>query len=149
MASEFGSETQTSEARDLPASLPDAIDQTVRGMKTLDIQSMSNEQVAPFAAETDGSVMNGPSDANSILMDLPVIMKVVLGSSKMALASVAKLTKGAVIKLDKKVGEPVDIFVNGRLIAQGEVVVLDQEANRFGVMLTQIGGSGSASRRAV
>lgn len=84
---------------------------------------------------------------NPLLMDLPVVMKVVLGSAKMALASVAKLGKDSIIRLDKTVGDPVEIFVNGRLIAMGDVVVLDQEANRFGVVLKEIVGSVSAGRR--
>lgn len=85
-------------------------------------------------------------DANALIMDLPVVIKVVLGSAKMPLASVAKLAKGSVVKLDKKVGEPVDILVNGRLIARGEVVVLDEEGSRFGVVLTQVGGPTPARR---
>lgn len=85
-------------------------------------------------------------DGNSLIMDLPVVIKVVLGSAKMPLASVAKLAKGSVVKLDKKVGEPVDILVNGRLIARGEVVVLDEEGSRFGVVLTQVGGLTPAGR---
>jgi flagellar motor switch protein FliN/FliY len=44
------------------------------------------------------------------------------------------------VKLDKMVGDPVDILVNGRLIARGEVVVLNEESSRFGVVLTQVGG---------
>jgi len=86
---------------------------------------------------------------NSLIMDLPVVMKVVLGSAKMALASVANLTKGSVVRLDKKVGDPADIFVNGRLVARGEVVVIDQDANRFGVVLTQIGGPPPANRKSL
>lgn len=93
------------------------------------------------------SVETGRGAANPLIMDLPVVMKVVLGSAKMALASVANLTKGSVVKLDKKVGDPADIFVNGRLIARGEVVVIDQDANRFGVVLTQIGGLPPASKK--
>ena len=54
--------------------------------------------------------------------------------------------RAQVVKLDKKVGEPVDILVNGRLIARGEVVVLDEEGSRFGVVLTQVGGLTPAGR---
>jgi len=68
-----------------------------------------------------------------------VMMKVVLGSAKMPVATLAKLAKGSVVKLDKMVGDQVDILVNGRLIARGEVVVLNEGTSRFGVVLTQVG----------
>ena len=84
---------------------------------------------------------------NPVLMELPVVVKVVLGSAKMALASVASLGKDSVVRLDKKVGDPVEIFVNGHLIAKGDVVVLDQEANRFGVVLTEVVGSVGEGRQ--
>ncbi|MBS0238468.1 MAG: flagellar motor switch protein FliN [Proteobacteria bacterium] len=76
---------------------------------------------------------------NSLIMGLPVMMKVVLGSAKMPVATLAKLAKGSVVKLDKMVGDQVDILVNGRLIARGEVVVLNEGTSRFGVVLTQVG----------
>lgn len=103
--------------------------------KTLELEAPANLDLAEQAA----SALAFDTDASQIIMDLPVMMKVVLGSAKMPLATVAKLGKGSVVKLDKKVGEPVDIFVNGRLIAQGEVIVLDQDGNRFGVVLTRVG----------
>lgn len=76
---------------------------------------------------------------SAMIMGLPVMMKVVLGSAKMPVATLAKLAKGSVVKLDKMVGDPVDILVNGRLIARGEVVVLNEGSSRFGVVLTQVG----------
>jgi flagellar motor switch protein FliN/FliY len=79
-------------------------------------------------------------DNSAMIMGLPVMMKVVLGSAKMPVATLAKLAKGSVVKLDKMVGDPVDILVNGRLIARGEVVVLNEGSSRFGVVLTQVGG---------
>ncbi|MEQ1673212.1 MAG: flagellar motor switch protein FliN [Hyphomicrobium sp.] len=145
MASEFETELLKQDSSELPDQLANAIDASVRGMRSMDLEPIADEQVGAVPVESPA----GGTEVSDILMDLPVTMKVVLGSAKMALASVAKLTKGAVIKLDKKVGEPVDIFVNGRLIAQGEVVVLDQEANRFGVMLTKVGGSVSGGKRAI
>ena len=79
-------------------------------------------------------------DNSAMIMGLPVMMKVVLGSAKMPVATLAKLAKGSVVKLDKMVGDPVDILVNGRLIARDEVVVLNEGSSRFGVVLTQVGG---------
>lgn len=89
-----------------------------------------------------GAEPQSPTDFgenSAMIMGLPVMMKVVLGSAKMPVATLAKLAKGSVVKLDKMVGDPVDILVNGRLIARGEVVVLNEGTSRFGVVLTQVG----------
>jgi flagellar motor switch protein FliN/FliY len=51
-----------------------------------------------------------------------------------------KLSRGAVVPLDHRVGEAVDVVVNGRLIARGEVVILEEDSSRFGVSLTEITG---------
>jgi flagellar motor switch protein FliN/FliY len=65
----------------------------------------------------------------------------------MPVASVLKLGRGAVVPLDRKVGEPVDVVVNGRVIARGEVVVLDEDNSRFGVSLTEVIGAASQPTR--
>ncbi len=67
-----------------------------------------------------------------MIMRIPVTVKVVLGSATMPVANLAKLGRGAVIPLDRRVGEPVDVVVNGRVIARGEVVVVDEGTSRFG-----------------
>lgn len=86
------------------------------------------------------------SDVDSIVMDIPVTLKVVLGTAKMPVAAISKMARGTVIKLDNKVGDPVDIYVNGRFLAQGQVVVLDEGSSRFGVTLTQVGGQPNSKR---
>ena len=75
------------------------------------------------------------------VMQIPVSVKIVLGSATMPVANVLKLGRGAVVPLDRKVGEPVDVVVNGRVVARGEVVVLDEDSSRFGVSLTEVIGS--------
>lgn len=91
------------------------------------------------SAEPGADAEAGFGGNSAMIMGLPVMMKVVLGSTKMPVATLAKLAKGSVVKLDKMVGDPVDILVNGRLIARGEVVVLNEGTSRFGVVLTQVG----------
>jgi len=96
--------------------------------------------IMPSTSEVAG--MSEPHievDNSAMIAGLPVMMKVVLGSAKMPVATLAKLAKGSVVKLDKMVGDPVDILVNGHLIARGEVVVLNEASSRFGVVLTQVG----------
>jgi flagellar motor switch protein FliN/FliY len=78
-------------------------------------------------------------DFNPLIMDIPVTLKVVLGTARMPVAAISKLVRGSIVKLENSVGDPVDIFVNGRLLARGEVVVLDEGQSRFGVKLTEVG----------
>lgn len=67
--------------------------------------------------------------------DVPVNIQAVLGRSNMEVASLLRLGRGSVIELDRKVGEAIDIYVNNRLVARGEVVVVDE---RLGVTMTEI-----------
>ena len=103
--------------------------------------------IMPSASEAAGmSEPHGEADNSAMIAGLPVMMKVVLGSAKMPVATLAKLAKGSVVKLDKMVGDPVDILVNGHLIARGEVVVLNEASSRFGVVLTQVGKLGPSGK---
>lgn len=88
----------------------------------------------------------GRGEVDGIIMDIPVTLKVVLGTARMPVAAISKMARGTVIKLDNKVGDPVDIYVNGRFLAQGQVVVLDEGTSRFGVTLTQVGGAPNSKR---
>ena len=69
------------------------------------------------------------------LYDVPVQISVVLGKADMHIDSLLKLGKGAVIELDKNIGEEVDVYVNNKLVAKGEIVVVE---NKVGVTLTQL-----------
>jgi flagellar motor switch protein FliN len=106
------------------------------------------EDLSPASAfaPPDGSPSADFGENSELIMGLPVMMKVVLGTAKMPVATLAKLAKGSIVKLDKMVGDPVDILVNGRLIARGEVVVLNEGTSRFGIVLTQVGSLVSAAK---
>ena len=67
--------------------------------------------------------------------DIPVQVTVILGKTQMQVSQLLKLGRGAVIELDRKVGEPIDILVNNRLVARGEVVVVE---DRIGITMTEI-----------
>lgn len=67
--------------------------------------------------------------------DIPVQVSAVLGKASMQVSQILKLGRGAVVELDRKVGEAVDIYVNNRLVARGEVVVVEE---RLGVTMTEI-----------
>ena len=74
------------------------------------------------------------------ILRIPVGVQVMLGSATMPVAELMRLAKGAVIPLDHGLGEPVDVVVNGRVVARGEMVVLDDDPSRVGVKLTEIVG---------
>src|SRR4051812_29671623 len=76
-------------------------------------------------AEIGQTLGSGPS-LDSILR-IPVHLQVVLGSATMPVANLMKLGRGAIVPLDHRVGEPVDVVVNGRIIARGEVVVVEDD----------------------
>src|SRR5690606_41499748 len=82
---------------------------------------------------------SSPRNLDTILR-IPVVMQVVLGSATMPVANLMKLGRGAIVPLDHRVGEPVDVVVNGRVIARGEAVVVEDDNSRFGVSLTEIVG---------
>jgi flagellar motor switch protein FliN/FliY len=82
-----------------------------------------------------GSALNANLD---LIMDIPIDVQIVLGSSRMQVSGLMNLTEGAIIALDKKIGEPVEITVNGRRIARGEITVLEDDDTRFGVKLIEV-----------
>ena len=83
----------------------------------------------------DGGSSSGQTKELDAIYDIPVQISAVLGKSSMQVSQLLKLGRGAVVELDRKVGEPIDIFVNNRLVARGEVVVVE---DRLGVTMTEI-----------
>lgn len=73
-----------------------------------------------------------------IIMNIPVDVQIVLGSAEMAVSELMALQKGSTVALNRRIGEPVDVVVNGRKIACGEITVLESDPSRFGIKLTQI-----------
>jgi flagellar motor switch protein FliN/FliY len=88
-------------------------------------------QLAP--SETD-SIARSASDLEA-LFDVPVKVSAVLGRARMDVSQLLKLGPGAVLELDRKVGEAIDIYVNDRLVARGEVVLVE---DKLGVTMTEI-----------
>ena len=94
-----------------------------------------NIQPAVFS-NFERSITQGAETKNlNMLLDIPLQVTVELGSTKRSVKEILELSAGSIIELDKLAGEPVDILVNNRLIAKGEVVVIDEN---FGVRVTDI-----------
>jgi flagellar motor switch protein FliN/FliY len=89
--------------------------------------------LAPSESDPD-SFTRGASDLEA-LFDVPVKVSAVLGRARMDVRELLKLGPGAVLELDRKVGEAIDIYVNDRLVARGEVVLVE---DKLGVTMTEI-----------
>ncbi|WP_371416815.1 flagellar motor switch protein FliN [Sphingosinicella sp. BN140058] len=117
------------------------------------MENMMSEDFAPrqlVPAQLEGETLEFPGDDVATIgsaaptgtpegleavFDVPVKVQAVLGRSRMEIGELMRLKPGDVVELDRRVGEPVDIYVNNRLIARGEVVLID---NALGVTLTEI-----------
>jgi flagellar motor switch protein FliN/FliY len=109
----------------------------------LDLDELENEQpnqpapAEPQDEEEQADADKPPTNAKELeaIYDIPVQISAVLGKSNMQVSQLLKLGRGAVVELDRKVGEAIDIYVNNRLVARGEVVVVE---DRLGVTMTEI-----------
>ncbi len=108
---------------------PEKTEKTV-DLKAVKYQSFSNETAAQRTAEKNESKKN-----IDLIMDVPLQVTVVLGKSKKSIQEILNLNMGSIIVLDRIAGEMVDVLVNGKLFARGEVVVID---DNYGVRITEI-----------
>jgi flagellar motor switch protein FliN/FliY len=97
------------------------------------------EDAATQSVQSDERAAAGdrrsPHDLEAVY-DIPVLVSAVLGRATMQVSQLLKLGRGAIVELDRRVGDPIDIFVNNRLIARGEIVMIDD--SRLGVTMTEI-----------
>ena len=108
-----------------------------------DVSSFDDDDDLNAGAASPSVAPAIPRHLESILR-IPVAVQVMLGSATMPVSDLMKLAKGAVVPLDHGIGEPVDVVVNGRVVARGEMVVLEDDPSRLGVKLTEIVGSTNA-----
>jgi len=88
----------------------------------------------PAPAEPEGPTARIAADLEAVF-DVPVQVSAVLGRTRMDIGDLLKLSPGTVLELDRKVGEAIDIYVNNRLVARGEVVLVEE---KLGVTMTEI-----------
>lgn len=100
-------------------------------------ETKASNQVKPAALESladDG--VKGSSDVNlDVILDIPVSIAMEIGRTRVNIRNLLQLNQGSVIELDRLAGEPLDVMVNGTLIAHGEVVVVN---DKFGIRLTDV-----------
>lgn len=119
---------------------PEDIEEAQLNRAIEELRGVLNESEAapPNTAKAKPTPEAGDTTRNSVIMNIPVDVQIVLGSTEMPVSELMALQKGSTVALDRRIGEPVDIVVNGRKIAAGEITVLEDDPSRFGVKLTQI-----------
>jgi flagellar motor switch protein FliN/FliY len=128
-----------SDTQDDQDSLDDDWGAAIAEQAAAEAAALANQQQAASAAvfkdlSNKGPRPDTPNDIDFIL-DIPVQLTVELGRTKIAIKNLLQLAQGSVVELDGLAGEPMDVLVNGCLIAQGEVVVVN---DKFGIRLTDI-----------
>jgi flagellar motor switch protein FliN/FliY len=95
-----------------------------------------SDSVPPTSSDTRETTDVGSAKELEAVYDISVTVSAVLGKATMQVSQLLKLGRGAVVELDRRLGEAIDIYVNNRLIARGEVVMVDN--TRLGVTMTEI-----------
>lgn len=117
------------------------------GIGLEDFATSATEQAAPAAPSAEvgeqDAKANAASEQMEAMYEIPVKITAIIGTATMPVNQLLKLGRGAVVELDRKLGEAVDIYANNRLIARGEVVVVDD--NHIGVTMTEILSSSPAA----
>lgn len=104
------------------------------GENELDLPVLEGTAAADGAAAAEPDFRRSAADLEAVF-DVPVKVSAVLGKATMDVSSLLRLGRGAVVELDRKIGEAIDIYVNNRLIARGEVVLVE---DRLGITMTEI-----------
>jgi len=112
----------------------------------MDEAAITSEPSAAVDAPKPDSPMSHPN--LSAILSIPVTVQVVLGSTSLPVSGLMKLARGAIVPLDQRVGDPVDVIVNGTVIARGEIVIVDDASQRFGVSLLEVVAGAGLERAA-
>jgi flagellar motor switch protein FliN/FliY len=93
-------------------------------------------QAAQFADLQERGEVGGNGEVNlDVILDVPVTLSMEVGRTRIPIRNLLQLNQGSVVELDRAAGEPLDVFVNGTLVAHGEVVVVNE---KFGIRLTDV-----------
>ena len=105
------------------------------GMPMMQPQDYANVQAAQFQSFSPDITTIPGAENIGLIQDVPLEVTVELGRTKRPISDILDFAPGTIIELDKIAGEPVDVLVNGKLVAKGEVVVIEES---FGVRVTEI-----------
>ena len=121
---------------DWAAALDEAGDTDAGGVTEPEFDAVDDD-VSPAGLQTleDDSIPGGEDFNLDVILDVPVTIAMEIGQTKISIRNLLQLNQGSVIELDRLAGEPLDVLVNGTLIAHGEVVVVNE---KFGIRLTDV-----------
>lgn len=123
------------EMEDLTSSIPEGNTEDNENIESTEDKTVTVQPVQ-FASFEDLDQVQGPVNQNlNILLDVKLQLTVELGKTELPIKKVLELTKGSIVTLNKAAGEPVELYANGKLIAYGEVVVIE---DNFGLRITHI-----------
>ncbi len=129
-------EEQDAMAAEWAAALAEASAAPASAATDVVASEVAPEQVStPSFANFSPTTAAGPAGDINMILDIPVQLTVELGRTRIPIKNILQLAQGSVVELDALAGEPMDVLVNGYLIAQGEVVVVN---DKFGIRLTDI-----------
>ena len=106
-----------------------------------DVQAAPMEE---FETGSEPSMGGGPAPDIDVILDIPVTISMEVGNTEIPIRNLLQLNQGSVIELDRLAGEPLDVLVNGTLIAHGEVVMVNE---KFGIRLTDVISPGERIKR--
>ena len=102
-------------------------------MSDLDEISVENSSLEELVSEQNVNTDEHPN--MDVIMEIPVVISMEVGKTNISIRNLLKLSQGSVVELDRYAGDPLDVYVNGTLIAHGEVVVVNE---KFGIRLTDV-----------
>ena len=98
------------------------------------VPAVQTPELEELEQESVGAIV-GPTTSLDIVMDVPVSLSLEVGKAIMSVGDLLRLGQGAVVELDRGAGEPLDVMVNGALVARGEIVLVNE---KFGIRLTEV-----------
>lgn len=122
---------------DMAAAMAAEAEEKADAGEPVPFEDMTEDKEAADEASMDANLDEADKSAADLesVFDVPVNVSAVLGKTHIDVAQLLKLSKGAIVELDRKVGEAIDIYVNDRLVARGEVVVVE---DKLGITMTEI-----------
>ena len=115
------------------ASSERSLDSAIEELSGLGDDNASGSKTRAAAAATGG-------DASDLIWDIPVDVNILLGTTQLSVARLMALEPGEVVELNRRIGEPLDITVNGRRVAKGEIVMREDDTSKFAIQVVEIIG---------
>lgn len=100
-----------------------------------EVEKATFESLKDDGKESHETVSSNEMNNLDVILEIPVVISLEVGKAKISIRNLLKLNQGSVVELDRFAGEPLDVYVNGKLIAHGEVVVVNE---KFGIRLTDV-----------